>query len=368
MGLFDLFSNDTAEDAARQRAQGLTSGYNAAAPLYAQGTQAAQGYTTQGLAGAREAQAGGLGNAAGFGYGGLAGANSAIGSGVGASANYANAAAAPWQSLFGTAQGGINAYGDAAGVNGAEGSARARAAFQTDPGYQFQLDQGLQALDRTAAARGGLAGGGLTGDTLKYAQGLADQSYGNYVNRLSPYFNLGTAAAGGVSGAFNNAGNTQAGLWGNLAGLNTSVGNNLATTAGNQGNTLAYLNGSMFGNLANTANQNYRSTADLANARDTGIGNAEASATMNNYNIGANQLNGLLGLGQLAFGMPPTAFGSIGGGGGGSSGGGGGGLFSAFSNGGPGQAPGAGSNMFSQAFGNGTGYQINPWSSGGMFG
>jgi hypothetical protein len=42
---------------------------------------------------------------------------------------------------------------------------------------------------------------------------------------------------------------------------------------------------------------------------------------LNNYKVGANQLNALLGAGQLAMGMPPTSFGAIGGGssGGGSS-------------------------------------------------
>lgn len=370
--MFDLFSNDTAEQAAQQRAAGLSRGYDSAAPLYAQGTQAARGYTMEGLTGAQNAQRGGLDAATGFATNGVAGATGAIGNGVNASQANANMAASPWQTLFGQAQRGSGAYGDAAGINGADGYTRARTNFQTDPAYQFQMDQGLQALQRTHAAGGSLASGGADADTLKFSQGLADQSYGNYLSRLAPYLQQQQNAAGGIAGAYNGAGNTQASLWNNLAGINATSGNNLATINGTSGNTLAGINGSLFGNLANTANQNYRSTADLANARDTGIGNAESSATLNNYNIGANQLNGITGLGQLAFGMPPSAWGNIGGGGGGGGGGGAGGsggsLFSAFSGGGPGQAPGTGSNMFSQAFGNGTGYQINPWSSGGMFG
>jgi hypothetical protein len=37
---------------------------------------------------------------------------------------------------------------------------------QMDPGYQFRLSEGMKALDRTAASRGGL----LSGATLKGAQ------------------------------------------------------------------------------------------------------------------------------------------------------------------------------------------------------
>jgi hypothetical protein len=42
--------------------------------------------------------------------------------------------------------GGANAYGDATGANGAEGFGRVRYRTSSDPGYGFQMDQGLQAL------------------------------------------------------------------------------------------------------------------------------------------------------------------------------------------------------------------------------
>jgi hypothetical protein len=40
MGLFDLFSNDTAEEAARQRNQGLQQGYDALSTSFGQGRDA----------------------------------------------------------------------------------------------------------------------------------------------------------------------------------------------------------------------------------------------------------------------------------------------------------------------------------------
>lgn len=57
--------------------------------------------------------------------------------------------------------------------------------FQADPGYQFRLDQGLQALDKQAAARGGL----ISGQALKAASGFAGQQasdeYQNAYNRYN---------------------------------------------------------------------------------------------------------------------------------------------------------------------------------------
>lgn len=48
---------------------------------------------------------------------------------------------------------------DALGVNGPEAQARYMANFQNDPGYQAQFNSGINALDRSATARGGLYSG-----------------------------------------------------------------------------------------------------------------------------------------------------------------------------------------------------------------
>ncbi len=184
---------------------------------------------------------------------------------------------------------GANAYGDATGANGSAGFDRAHANFRADPGYGFQLDQGLQALQRTHAAAGNLSSGNADADTLKYSQGLADQSYGNYVSRLAPYLSGQQTATAGAA-------NVDTGLAGGL-------------------------------------NANYTGQGTAANANYTGQGASDAAATMNNYNVGANQLGALLGVGKLAAG----AFGAGGAGGfsfGPTSVGGApvsGGLFSAFS-------------------------------------
>lgn len=55
--------------------------------------------------------------------------------------------------------------------------------FQQDPGYAFRLQEGLKALDRQAAARGGLISGGALKASQRYGQDLASQEYMNAFNR-----------------------------------------------------------------------------------------------------------------------------------------------------------------------------------------
>lgn len=82
---------------------------------------------------------------------------------------------------------GAGLYADALGVNGADGSARATGAFQTNPGYQFARDQGLQAVERNASKYGRLDSGNTDLDMMRYATGYADQAYGDWLGNLSGY-------------------------------------------------------------------------------------------------------------------------------------------------------------------------------------
>jgi hypothetical protein len=164
--------------------------------------------------------------------------------------NYGNASDL-FKNLITSYAPGAQAYGDAVGANGADGYTRAKTNFQTDPGYQFQLDQGLQALNRTHAAAGNLSSGNADTDALKYATGLADQSYGNYVTRLAPYLTGQQTATVGA------------------AGVDTGLGNAL--------------------------NSSFQGQGTAANTAQTAIGNNNAGAEMNNYNVGANLWNGIMG-------------------------------------------------------------------------
>lgn len=78
--------------------------------------------------------------------------------------------------------------------------------FQVDPGYQFRMDEAQKALERSAAARGGLQSGRTLKDLTRWSQGLASNEYQNAYNRfnadrdrrfarLSNLANMGQASA-----------------------------------------------------------------------------------------------------------------------------------------------------------------------------
>lgn len=84
--------------------------------------------------------------------------------------------------------------------------------YEADPGYQFRLQEGLKALDRQAAARGGMLSGAALKGTQKYAQDVASQEYSNAFNRymanrasklgsLGGLVSTGAGAAQGAAGA-----------------------------------------------------------------------------------------------------------------------------------------------------------------------
>jgi hypothetical protein len=55
--------------------------------------------------------------------------------------------------------------------------------FTQDPGYAFRLSEGMKALDRTAAARGGLLSGATLKGAQRYGQEMGSQEYMNAFNR-----------------------------------------------------------------------------------------------------------------------------------------------------------------------------------------
>lgn len=89
-------------------------------------------------------------------------------------------------------------YQSALGTSG-DGGAAAKAAFQTSPGYQFQMDQGQQALMRSAAARGELQSGETGLDTMRFSQGLADQEFGNWLANLTGGIDRSTRSLGDLA-------------------------------------------------------------------------------------------------------------------------------------------------------------------------
>jgi hypothetical protein len=93
--------------------------------------------------------------------------------------------------------------------------------FQETPGYDFQVQEGLGAVNALAGARGGLNSGATMQALQQRGQGLANQEYNNWLNRVTGVSdtglsaatlqaNAGQNAAAGVSNALGGIGNAQA--------------------------------------------------------------------------------------------------------------------------------------------------------------
>ena len=141
-----------------------------------------------------------------------------------AKSNYATNYYDPYSSAT---QGAPQMQANALGLNGAAGNEAATNAFQAGPGYQFALDQGLQALNRNAASRGMLASGNNSMDINKYAQGVANQEYGNWLNNLGNFSNTGLSAAAGQTGRQNSLAALDYGYGKDQAGIYSNTANNI---------------------------------------------------------------------------------------------------------------------------------------------
>lgn len=184
-GLFDIFTNDNAQDAANAQKAAIATG---------------------------QAQAG-----------------SDLGQGLGLATGSYTAALQPFQTNYNVAQGGQNAYADATGANGAAGNARALTNFQAAPDYQFTLDQGSQNVLRNQAATGQLASGATDVALQNLGQNTANKYYQQYVQNLQPFLGQSTANASGIANVDTGLGTLQNANLGQKAsldyGANTSQGN-----------------------------------------------------------------------------------------------------------------------------------------------
>jgi hypothetical protein len=127
--------------------------------------------------------------------------------------------------------------------------------FQADPGYAFRLSEGQKALERSAAARGGLLSG-ATGKALqRYGQEMGSQEYQNAFNRYQ------TERAARLQPLQS------------LAGVGQTSANTLTSAAGTMGQNIA-----------------------------EGIGSA-AAARASGYVGGANAINQAVGQGINLYGL-----------------------------------------------------------------
>jgi hypothetical protein len=106
----------------------------------------------------------------------------------------------------------LNRLASLYGEGGAYAAAPTMGEIQMDPGYTFRLTEGQKALERSAAARGGLLSGSMLKGAQRYGQSLASQEFANAYERarqqradvsnaLIGLGNLGPAAASQIGGA-----------------------------------------------------------------------------------------------------------------------------------------------------------------------
>jgi len=270
----------------------------------AQGAGFGQGYLDQGVGAGREALAG------------------------------ASAAYAPLEQLAGRYRTGADMYSNALGLGGAGGVAAAQDAFHTGPGYNFAVDQGLEAINRRRNASGQLVGGNADRDAMTYGQGLANQEYNNWLSRLQGFQPLELAATSGAAtgraGIGRDLANLEAGYGRTSADLARSTGLSLAELAQRGGQSLSDL--AMRGGLAGAGVETGYGTGasnviQQADANRLGLLNsvtrpyadtygqeaaAEMQASGNALNLGMNVLRTI---GGSMWGGGPMGGGGGGGGG-----------------------------------------------------
>lgn len=150
----------------------------------------------------------------------------------------------------------------------------AYANFANSPNYKFALQQGLQALQRSAAAGGTLISGGQEKAGQEFGQGLATQQYGNYVSGLQSLAGMGQAAASGqaatgLSGAGSVANAQQAAGQATASG---QVGSANALSGGLNGVSSSVMNSLLLSKLGG-ANTNSAYGGGLNTAYDNSTGN-----------------------------------------------------------------------------------------------
>jgi hypothetical protein len=121
--------------------------------------------------------------------------------------------------------------------------------FEQDPGYAFRMSEGIKALDRTAASRGGLLSGAALRGATRYGQDMASQEYQNAYNRYQT---------------------NRAGILNPLQSL-TGQGQSTANTLGTAGQNYATNAGNAYMNAGNARASGY---VGSANAWNNAIGGA----------------------------------------------------------------------------------------------
>lgn len=143
-----------------------------------------------------------------------------------------------------------------------------------DPGYAFRMSEGMKALDRTAAARGGLLSGSAMKGAQRFGQELGSQEYQNAFNRALTGFNA------------NQQSNNN--LFNRLSGV-AGTGQTSAQQIGDAGQNMTSGMGSAMGNYANQAGDAFQNAAQARASGYVGSQNALGNALSQGINYYGQQ-------------------------------------------------------------------------------
>ena len=212
---------------------------------------------------------------------GVAALNAAINRGIAAA-----------QRESGRAEGMFDPYRDAGttaldvqlALSGALGQGAFDSAYVDSPYIDFLREQGLRSNLAGAAATGGLGGGNIQKELVRFGQGLASKGVQDQINNLSTISGYGLDATTGAA-------NVASRLGGVLADLSSAQGTGALNAYTNQGANLS----NIATNLGNQQAQAYSNLADqlAGTALKTGLSEAEILS-----NLGINLSTGRTNAGQ----------------------------------------------------------------------
>lgn len=148
--------------------------------------------------------------------------------------------------------------------------------FKADPGYQFRLDQGNQAIQRLAAATGNLNSGRALKDAMNFSSGLASQECQNAYGRYNNDYTTG----------FNAHSTSQNNIFNKLAAL-AGIGQSSASSLANAGQNYANHAGNALGQGANA-----QAAGQIGSSNAWGQGIAGAANSLGGYFANQNAMRG----------------------------------------------------------------------------
>ena len=137
--------------------------------------------------------------------------------------------------------------------------------MQNDPSYQFSLQQGQQALDRSLAAKHQTASGNALTEITQYGQGLASQQYNNRLNQLSNMASQGASPTGAASALMAGTQLSQ--------GLSSAAGTGAMSSLGGLASGAGTALGGIGGSISNAIQGYSQPTGALPQYSTGGFGN-----------------------------------------------------------------------------------------------